>query len=144
MPQPLSLHPVEPNSQPGAALASSTIAAGFPSPADDYLDPAIDLNKELVTNATATFYARVKGESMRDANIHDGDVLVVDRSRDPRDNAIALCILNGEFTVKRLEIRPGNRIRLLPENPDFAPIRITAEMDFEVWGIVTYVIHKLA
>jgi DNA polymerase V len=122
-------------------LALSSIPAGFPSPADDYLDLKLDLNKELVNNPNATFYARVKGTSMQDAGIQEGDVLVIDRSLEAKDNDIAVCYVDGEFTVKRIR-KERNAIWLLPANRKFKPIKITEENDFMIWGVVTYVIHK--
>lgn len=118
------------------------VSAGFPSPADDYTELKLDLNKALVLNPTATFYVRAKGMSMVDAGINDGDMLVVDRSLDAKSNAIAICVINGEFTVKRLTVH-GENLFLVPENSQYKAIKITEEMDFQVWGIVTFVIHKV-
>jgi len=120
---------------------ASPISAGFPSPADDYTDVSLDLNKHLIKHPAATFYARVKGDSMINAGIHDGDLLVVDRALDIYDNCIAVCIIDGEFTVKRLK-KEKDKVLLIPENEDYSPIEITEFNDFEVWGIVAYVIHK--
>jgi DNA polymerase V len=118
------------------------LKAGFPSPADDYIDIAIDLNKELVKNPSSTFYARVKGHSMKDANIHEGDILLIDKSIEPRDNQIAVCFLDGEFTVKRIRISKG-KVMLVPANEDFPVILIESENDFRIWGVVLYVIKKM-
>ncbi len=118
------------------------VSAGFPSPADDYTDVKLDLNKALIQNPTATFYVKVKGMSMQNAGINEGDMLVVDRSKTPTDLCIAVCVINSEFTVKRLK-KTKSGLSLLPENPDFKPIKITTDMDFSVWGVVTYVIHKV-
>ncbi|MDD4576247.1 MAG: translesion error-prone DNA polymerase V autoproteolytic subunit [Bacteroidales bacterium] len=118
------------------------VSAGFPSPADDYTELKLDLNKALVLNPTATFYVRVKGMSMVDAGINEGDMLVVDRSLEAKNNAIAICVINGEFTVKRLTV-DGKNLFLVPENSQYKAIKITEEMDFQVWGIVTFVIHKI-
>lgn len=126
----------------GLPLAGSTISAGFPSPADDYLQNSLDLNTFLVNNPSATFYVRVSGESMTGAGIHEGDILVVDRSLEPARNRIIVGVINGEFTVKRL-VKKGKALFLVPENPSFKPLEITAEMDFRVWGVVSYVIHKV-
>ena len=123
-------------------LVGARIAAGFPSPADDFVDRRLDLNEHLIRHPTATFFVRVQGSSMIDAGIHDGDLLVVDRSLEPADNKIIIAVLNGELTVKRI-MRRGEQIRLMPENHDFAPVEITPEMQFEVWGVVTSVIHQL-
>ena len=122
-------------------LAGTAIAAGFPSPAEEYLDLALDLNKELVKHPAATFYARVKGNSMVDAGIQDGDLLVIDKALEPKEGSIAVCFLDGEFTVKRLSVKEEG-VYLMPANQEFKPIRITEENEFLVWGIVAYVIHK--
>ncbi len=123
-------------------MAVTGISAGFPSPADDYMEAGIDLNRELIRNPGATFFGRVKGFSMQDAGISDGDVLVIDKSLEPRNGAVAVCFLDGEFTVKRIRLEKGE-LFLVPENKEFQPIRITAGNDFMVWGIVTYVIKKM-
>lgn len=122
-------------------VARNKVSAGFPSPADDYIDVKLDLNKELVSNAESTFYARVVGTSMIGAGINDGDLLVIDKSLEPRNGNIAVCFIDGEFTVKRINIEKG-RCFLVPENPQFDPIEIKQENQFQIWGIVTYVIHK--
>ncbi len=128
---------------PGAPLPLfiNTIPAGFPSPAEGYLDDALDLNQLLVTHPAATFFVRVQGESMKEANIHSGDVLVVDRSLAPKNRDIVVAVLNGEFTVKRISKR-GAQLFLASENRAFAPIEVREGEDFQVWGVVTYVIHK--
>ncbi|BDX38876.1 SOS-response transcriptional regulator UmuD-like protein [Tenuifilaceae bacterium CYCD] len=118
------------------------IKAGFPSPAQDYIDIALDLNKELVKNPSSTFYGRVRGNSMIDAGINDGDILVIDKSLSPTDGKKAVCYIDGEFTIKTLKVTK-NELLLMPANPNFKPIKVTEENDFMVWGIVTYVIHKL-
>ncbi len=117
------------------------IKAGFPSPAQDYIDIALDLNKELVKNPSSTFYGRVRGNSMIDAGINDGDILVIDKSLSPADGKKAVCYIDGEFTIKTLKVTK-NELLLMPANPNFKPIKVTEENDFMVWGIVTYVIHK--
>ena len=122
-------------------LAGTAIAAGFPSPAEEYLDLALDLNKELIRHPAATFYARVKGDSMVDAGIQDGDLLVIDKALEPKEGSVAVCYLDGEFTVKRLAVRE-ECVYLMPANAEFKPIRITEENEFLVWGLVAYVIHK--
>ena len=118
------------------------VSAGFPSPAADFNENTIDLNKELCENPLATFYIRVKGNSMMDAGIHDGDILVVDRSIEARDNKIAVCFIDGEFTVKRIK-KESDCLYLLPENPDYPALKVTEENQFMVWGIVTYTIKKM-
>ncbi|OWY23700.1 peptidase S24 [Sphingobacteriales bacterium UPWRP_1] len=122
-------------------LFGSCISAGFPSPADDYVELKIDLNHYLVKNPAATFYVRVKGNSMENAGIYEGDILVVDRALPPKDNDIAICVITGEFTVKRITKRKG-RICLLAENTNYLPIEIAEDTDFQIWGIVSYIIHK--
>ena len=122
-------------------LYLSPVAAGFPSPAEDYIDRKLDLNEHLVRNPAATFFVRVDGESMRDAGIASGDLLVVDRAVNPRNGSIVVAALDGELTVKRLRHDNG-RLFLVPDNPDYAPLEIQPEASFQVWGVVTYVIHK--
>ena len=117
------------------------IKAGFPSPAQDYIEISFDLNKELVKNPSSTFYGRVRGNSMVDAGINDGDILVIDKSISPADGKKAVCYIDGEFTIKTLSVTK-NGIFLLPANPEFKPIKVTDENDFIVWGIVTFVIHR--
>ncbi len=122
-------------------LAGTAIAAGFPSPAEEYVEIALDLNKELIKHPSATFYAKVKGDSMVDAGIQDGDLLVIDKALEPKEGTVAVCYLDGEFTVKRLTVQEEG-VYLMPANAEFKPIRITEENEFLVWGIVAYVIHK--
>ncbi|MCH8569261.1 MAG: translesion error-prone DNA polymerase V autoproteolytic subunit [Balneolales bacterium] len=122
-------------------LYQDSVQAGFPSPAQDHLEKELDLNEHLITNPVSTFFVRVQGESMADAQIHTGDILIVDRSMEPIHNRIVVAILNGEFTVKRL-YKKDNELMLLPENDAFQPIVITPETDFEVWGVVSWIIHK--
>lgn len=117
------------------------IKAGFPSPAQDYIDLAFDLNKELVKNPSSTFYGRVRGDSMVDEGINDGDILVIDKSLPPADGRKAVCYIDGEFTLKTIRIKKDG-IYLMPANPAYKPIKVNEENDFVVWGIVTYVIHK--
>ena len=123
-------------------LFSARVPAGFPSPADDYIDRALDLNEHLIRHPAATFFVRVSGDSMVGAGIHPGDILVVDRAEEPSHGKIIIAALNGELTVKRLS-RHHDRICLTPENPAYAPIEVTPEMQFEVWGVVVHVIHTV-
>jgi DNA polymerase V len=123
-------------------LFQSVVPAGFPSPADDYLDKKLDLNEYLVKHPAATFFVRVSGDSMIEAGIHDGDILIVDRSLPALDGRIIIAILDGELTVKRLR-KKGQQITLVPENDLYEPIEINEFNDFEVWGVVTNVIHKV-
>ena len=123
-------------------VATSGVSAGFPPPADDHLDPPLDLNRELVRNPGATFFARVAGDSMQDDGIADGDLLVVDKSLEAYDGCVAVCFLDGEFTLKRLRMGQG-KIVLVPANKRYKPIEIGQESDFTVWGVVTYAIKKV-
>lgn len=123
-------------------LTQTGISAGFPSPADDFKEFKISLDRTLVKNKEATFYAKVSGQSMVGAGIDDGDLLVVDKSLEPKNNSIAVCFIDGEFTVKRLKISGGN-VYLQPENASYKPIKVTNDNDFQVWGIVTHVIKKV-
>lgn len=123
-------------------LYLSQVEAGFPSPADDYIDKSLDLNEHLVQHPAATFFVRVHGESMIDARLQDGDILIVDRAITARDNHIVVAALDGELTVKRIR-HSGGRLWLKPENPEYPLIEVHPDQSFEVWGVVTYVIHKL-
>ena len=120
----------------------SAVEAGFPSPAEDYVEGSLDLNKHLIKHPAATFFVKVSGDSMINACMYPGDILIVDRSIEAVDKKIVIAVLDGEFTVKRLRCR-GNLFFLEPENEDYPPIKITEEMAFEVWGVVTNVIHKV-
>jgi DNA polymerase V len=117
------------------------IVAGFPSPADDFLDSSIDLNKECIKHPSATFYGRVKGDSMKDVGIHDGDLLVIDKSIQAQNNKIAVCFIDGEFTVKKIRIEK-DCCYLLAANENYPPIKVTADNHFVIWGIVTFVIKS--
>ncbi|MCR5561105.1 MAG: translesion error-prone DNA polymerase V autoproteolytic subunit [Bacteroidales bacterium] len=130
-------------------MAQSPVHAGFPSPAQDYMSGGIDLNRELVRHPEATFYVRVSGDSMRDAGISDGDVLVVDRSLEPGDGAVAVCCLEGEFLVRYLrfggKISGGKPSSIVLEaaNPAYKPIKTGPGSEFSVWGTVTWIIKKV-
>lgn len=117
------------------------VKAGFPSPAEDYLEENLDLNEYLIKHPAATFFVRVDGDSMKGAGIHRGDILIVDRALEPSNGKIVVAIINGEFTVKRIRIEK-EKILLEPENPRYVPIQVHPESDFEVWGVVTFVIHS--
>jgi len=123
-------------------FVESGISAGFPSPADDFLDASIDLNKEFVKNPSTTFYGRVKGDSMINAGLNNGDLLIIDKSLEPVNNKIAVCFIDGEFTVKRIKIEK-DIIWLIAENEKYQPIKVTADNDFVIWGIVTTVIKNV-
>ncbi|WP_461210331.1 LexA family protein [Desulfocurvus sp. DL9XJH121] len=125
-----------------APLYLAAVAAGFPSPADDYVDRPLDLNEHLVAHPAATFFVRACGDSMLGAGIHHGDELVVDRALTARDGDVVIAALNGELTVKRIRRRDG-AVWLLPENPAYRPLRVDEGADFELWGVVTYVLHKV-
>ncbi|HDQ39705.1 MAG TPA: translesion error-prone DNA polymerase V autoproteolytic subunit [Desulfonatronum sp.] len=118
------------------------VAAGFPSPADDFLEKRLDLNEYLVRNPPATYLVRVTGHSMKDAGIFDGDILVVDKSLQPVNGCIVVAVLHGEFTVKTLKMQ-GMNTYLVPANGQYEPIEVTPETDCEVWGVVASVIRKL-
>ena len=118
------------------------LPAGFPSPADDYLEGKLDLNRHLIKHPAATFFVRVTGDSMIGAGIHSGDLLVVDRSLEPADKNVVVAVLDGELTVKRL-FKQNGILRLLPENLNYQPIEIAPQQTIEIWGVVTSVIHSL-
>lgn len=123
-------------------MAASGVSAGFPSPADDHLEPPLDLNRTLVRNPASTFFARVDGDSMKDDCIRDGDLLVVDKSLEPYDGCVAVCFLDGEFTLKRVKT-DGGKITLMPSNKRYKPIEVSPDDDFSIWGVVTYSIQKI-
>ena len=118
------------------------VSAGFPSPAADYEENKLDLNKHLIKNQAATFFVKANGDSMIGAGIHRGDILVVDRSIDPKDKSVVVAVINGEFTVKRLRISK-KKIVLESENEDYPSQQISENAEFEVWGVVTNVVHAL-
>lgn len=118
------------------------VAAGFPSPADDFLEKGLDLNELLVHHRAATFFVRVSGDSMIGAGIHSGDLLIVDRSLDAINKRVVIAVVDGQMTVKRIS-RKGKTVRLLAENPDHSPITIEEGTRLEIWGVVTHVIHNL-
>ena len=123
-------------------LMSYQVQAGFPSPADDYIQGAIDLNEHLILHREATFVLRVSGWSMRDSGIHDGDELIVDRSLTPVDGNVVIAVLDNELTCKRLR-KTGNTVRLLSDNPDYPEIVIGADQELTIWGVVTRVLHRV-
>ena len=125
-----------------AILINAGISAGFPSPAGDFKEERISLDKELIKNKEATFFARVSGESMINAGLEDGDLIVIDRSIEPTNNKIAVCFIDGEFTVKRLQVKK-NKIWLKPENTNYKAIEVNDDNELIIWGIVTNVIKKL-
>lgn len=126
----------------GLPLVLAKVRAGFPSPADDYLDKKLDLNEFLVKHPAATFFVKVKGDSMINAGIHSGDILVVDRALEPKDKKIVVAVLNGEFAVKRVR-KIKDKLFLVSENENYAPIEIKEGAEFEIWGTVAHVIHSV-
>ena len=119
------------------------IRAGFPSPAADYAGERIDIVRELSTHPDTTFYAQVNGDSMRDAGLLDGDIIVIDKSLEPHNGDYIVAAIDGEFTIKEFRRDDANKCGwLIPHNPEFQPIRVTAEDNFSVWGVVTHCIHR--
>ncbi len=123
-------------------LFLASVSAGFPSPAEDYIEGRLDLNRHLIKHPAATFFVRVAGDSMIGAGIHPGDILVVDRALEPQDSNVVIAVIDGELTVKRISQRQG-KLFLVPDNQAYEPLEILEEMEFEVWGVVTSVIHHL-
>ncbi len=126
----------------GQWLIEQGISAGFPSPADDFKEIRISLDRELVKNKESTFYARVSGNSMENAGLSNGDLIIIDRAINPEKNKIAVCFIDGEFTVKRI-VKKGNKLFLKPENNNYKEIEVGDESQLIVWGIVTYVIKAV-
>lgn len=124
------------------SLEGGRVRAGFPSPAEDYSTTKLDLNRELIKNPASTFYARVSGLSMVDEGINEGDLLVIDKSIEPYDGCLAVCYIDGEFTLKRFE-KHSSYALLVPANREFKPIKVTEDNDFCIWGVVTYLIKKV-
>lgn len=118
------------------------VAAGWPSPAEDYVEDTLNLHKYAVKNEAATYFVRAAGDSMTGAGIHSGDILVVDRSVEARPGKVVLAAVEGEMTVKRL-VRHKGRLLLKPENPEYKALDITDNEDVAIWGVVTYVLHAL-
>ncbi|MDP8231846.1 MAG: translesion error-prone DNA polymerase V autoproteolytic subunit [Candidatus Zophobacter franzmannii] len=137
-----AIHPLDNSSKLPRPLLGPIIQAGFPSPAQDYIEKALDLNEFLIQHPSATYFIRVDGYSMTNAGINPGDILIVDRSLEPAHNKIIIAVFDGELTVKRLVIRKGIYY-LSPENDQFPELEITEDTDFSVWGVVTFVIHKV-
>jgi len=137
----LSIYSLDFSTELALPLAASPISAGIASSTEDYIEMALDLNRELIKHPAATFYARVKGSSMIDAGIADGDLLIIDKALEPKDGDIAVCFIDGEFTLKRLALKEDG-LYLMPANAEFKPIRITEENDFLVWGMLAYIVHK--
>lgn len=123
-------------------VAGSGVHAGFPSPAEDHIEGRLDLNKLAVTHPDATFFARVEGDSMKDDCIEDGDLLVINKSLKPEDGNVVVSYLDGEFTLKRIQIKKG-KIYLVPANEKYKVLEVSDETDFRVWGVVRYVLKKV-
>ena len=134
--------PLKQNTKLKIPIATENVSAGFPSPADNYIDGELDLNSYLIKNPPATFFVKVSGDSMINAGIYQKDILIVDKSLEAKNNDIVIAVVNGEFTLKRFYKR-SKTIKLIPENPDYREIIITSDMNFEIWGVVTNVIHKV-
>lgn len=134
--------PAEPLSRLALPLFISKIPAGFPSPASDYIEKDLDLNELMIENPAATFFARAQGYSMINAGILPGDILVINRALDPQPGTIVVCVLNDEFTVKRL-VNDNGRWQLHAENPEYPAIDLNEDSEMQVWGVVTYAIHSV-
>ena len=130
----------------GISVELPEIKAGFPSPAQDYVENGIDLNRELVKNPSSTFFGRARGNSMEGAGIFNGDLLIIDKSLEPREGAIAVCFIDGEFTLKRIHFEKHEgqvtAIWLQPENEEFSPIKVTQDNQFIIWGIVVHSVRS--
>ena len=137
----VEIHLPDTSSQMPLPFAEGGIRAGFPSPAQDYISESIDLNTELIAHPAATFYGRVIGDSMSGEGIEEGDILVIDKSLEPTNGDLAVCQVDGEFTLKRLNIQK-DRVLLMPSSPNYQPIVVTEENQFMIWGIVTYTIKR--
>ncbi|MDA3954329.1 MAG: translesion error-prone DNA polymerase V autoproteolytic subunit [Bacteroidales bacterium] len=130
------------SSEMSLSLLESMIPAGFPSPADDYLELPLDLNEKLIRNPSSTFFAQISGSSMINAGINDGDIVIVDKSLQAKNDSVLVCIIDGEFTLKRFKKIDEENAFLMAENPEFDPIKINKHNTFQIWGVVTYSIHK--
>ena len=137
----LDIFCIEKNLFTDIPMFADSVRAGFPSPAEDYMDLDLNLQDHLVQNPSATFFVRAVGESMNDAGVQSGDIMLVDKSLIPKNRSIVLAVIDGEFTIKRVNVN-DKELYLMPENENSPPIKITQEMDFRVWGVVTYIIHK--
>ena len=137
----LQLHHIKQGAELKLPYANEGIRAGFPSPAQDYIEQAIDLNKELIKHPASTFFGKVVGDSMKDEGIEEGDILVIDKSLELINGDLAVCFIDGDFTVKRVKLE-SDAAYLIPSNPNYPTIKVTQENDFIVWGIVTYTIKK--
>ena len=137
----LEIFCIEKNIFTNITMFTDSVQAGFPSPAEDYIDLDLNLQDHLIQNPSATFCVRAVGERMNDVGIQSGDIMLVDRSLTPKKISIVLAVIDGDFTVKLVNVI-DKELCLMPKNENFPPIKITEEMDFQVWGVVTYIIHK--
>ena len=137
----LNFYAIQDSSLGNVPMYGDAVPAGFPSPADDYLDMDLNLHDYLVQHPSATFCVKAIGDSMIDAGIQSSDVMVVDRALTPKNNDIVLAVVNGEFTVKRIK-KNDEELYLMPANENYRPMKIREDMDFQVWGVVTFIIHK--
>jgi DNA polymerase V len=135
--------PAEPLSQMALPLFTSKVPAGFPSPANDYIEKDLDLNELMIQNPAATFFARAQGYSMINAGILPGDILVINRALEPLSGAIIVCVLDNEYTVKRL-VHENGQWQLHAENPDYPPIELNDDSEMQVWGVVTHAVHSFS
>jgi len=126
----------------GLPLIMARVEAGFPSPAEDYVDCNLDLNEYLIRHPAATYFVRVSGNSMTGAGIHDGDLLIVDRATEPADGDVVIAAVFGELALKRIRKR-GGKVLLVADNDGYPPIEVSEEADFQVWGVCKHVIHSL-
>lgn len=123
---------------------AENVHAGFPSPAQDHIGETIDLAREMVRHPESTFYARIAGNSMQEAGIHDGDIVVIDRSLEPHNGSYVVACVDGEFTVKEYQFDTQNQCAwLIPHNKDYKKIKVTAEDQFCIWGVITFCVHKM-
>lgn len=139
--QTLIIHRCDVSTHTLLPYADKGVHAGFPSPAQDAMEKSLDLNELIIKRPASTFFARVQGDSMKDAGVNDGDILVIDKSIAPRSGAMAVCFVDGEFTLKYIKVGKGC-LWLVPANTAYPPIRVSEDNDFTIWGIVTFVIHK--
>ncbi|MCC9135948.1 LexA family protein [Pontibacter silvestris] len=142
IPLPFEILSLQEESDLELPLMQSCVAAGFPSPADNYLEDHVNLQRLLISNPSATYLVRVRGESMIDARLYDGDLLVVDRSLEAQSGQVIIGVVDGEFTVKQLVLR-GDVFYLQPANQQYPPLKLTDEMDFKPWGVVVWSLHKI-
>ena len=138
----IEMHQLDDSEEMALQFFESRFQAGFPSPAQGMFGDTIDLNHELISNPASTFCARVIGNSMVDAGINNGDLLIIDKSLEPRDGDIAVCFLDGDFTVKRISIRPDG-VYLTPANQQFPELRVSEDSNFLIWGVVSHVIKSM-